>query len=87
MKDESLNDLITDSNKINIIGDYKVNRFSNNRYHPLCIDCNRLYLVTNNNICIDLFTEQFIHYQAHQQDNVKMGSFLSILNYLFTLFT
>ena len=42
-------------------------------------------LVTNNNICIDLFTEQYIHYQAHQQDAIKMESFLSILNYLFTL--
>ena len=32
------------SNKLNIIGDYNVCRYSNNKYHPLCVDCQYIYI-------------------------------------------
>ena len=38
------------SKQINIINDYNATLFSKNYYHPLCIDCNILYIKHNNRI-------------------------------------
>lgn len=38
------------SNKLNIIGDYNVCLYSNNKYHPLCIDCQYIYIYSKGNL-------------------------------------
>lgn len=38
------------SNKLNIIGDYNVCIYSNNKYHPLCIDCQYIYIYSKGSL-------------------------------------